>query len=143
MFRRFTLIAVLGTLLVLTAACTNKKAVNPLAGVGSKQPDKVLFDKAMEREHIQFGDGIQRIPVHVVNRLVLTYQPGTESLNELQRQYGTVRPNLLLRHHGGRFVRGRERLLKQSAGFGSDAVALSKRFCGGRDVAPSTLPGCN
>jgi len=35
-------------LLVFTAACTNKKSVNPLAGVGSKQPDKVLFDKAMD-----------------------------------------------------------------------------------------------
>lgn len=41
-------IAALGTLLALTAACTNKKSINPLAGVGSKQPDKVLFDKAME-----------------------------------------------------------------------------------------------
>jgi len=51
MFRRFTLIAVLGTLLAFTAACTNKKAVNPLAGVGSKQPDKVLFDKAMDAMH--------------------------------------------------------------------------------------------
>src|SRR6476619_6093639 len=48
MFRRFTLIAVLGLLLAFTAACTNKKSVNPLAGVGSKQPDKVLFDKAMD-----------------------------------------------------------------------------------------------
>ncbi len=51
MFRRFTLIAVLGMLLALTSACTNKKAVNPLAGVGSKQPDKVLFDKAMDAMH--------------------------------------------------------------------------------------------
>ncbi|MGH9497408.1 MAG: outer membrane protein assembly factor BamD, partial [Candidatus Sulfotelmatobacter sp.] len=42
------LIAALGTFLAFTAACTNKKSVNPLAGVGSKQPDKVLFDKAME-----------------------------------------------------------------------------------------------
>jgi outer membrane protein assembly factor BamD len=50
-FRRFTLIAVLGVLLAFTAACTNKKAVNPLAGVGSKQPDKVLFDKAMDAMH--------------------------------------------------------------------------------------------
>jgi outer membrane protein assembly factor BamD len=41
-------IVALGTLLALTAACTNKKSINPLAGVGSKQPDKVLFDKAME-----------------------------------------------------------------------------------------------
>ena len=48
MSRRIPLMIVLGTLLVLTIACTNKKSVNPLAGVGSKQPDKVLFDKAME-----------------------------------------------------------------------------------------------
>lgn len=48
MLRRIHLIAVLGILLALTAACTNKKSVNPLAGVGSKQPDKVLFDKAMD-----------------------------------------------------------------------------------------------
>ena len=51
MFRRLPLIVVLGVLLLLTAACTNKKAVNPLAGVGSKQPDKVLFDKAMDAMH--------------------------------------------------------------------------------------------
>jgi len=42
------LISALGLLLVLTVACTNKKSVNPLANVGSKQPDKVLFDKAMD-----------------------------------------------------------------------------------------------
>ena len=48
MSRRFGLIAVLSASLALTAACTNKKSVNPLAGVGSKQPDKVLFDKAMD-----------------------------------------------------------------------------------------------
>jgi outer membrane protein assembly factor BamD len=51
MFRRLPLIVVLGVLLALTGACTNKKAVNPLAGVGSKQPDKVLFDKAMDAMH--------------------------------------------------------------------------------------------
>jgi outer membrane protein assembly factor BamD len=39
---------VLGMLLLITAACTNKKSVNPLAGVNSKQPDKILFDKAMD-----------------------------------------------------------------------------------------------
>jgi outer membrane protein assembly factor BamD len=39
---------VVGLLLLITAACTNKKSVNPLADVGSKQPDKVLFDKAMD-----------------------------------------------------------------------------------------------
>jgi outer membrane protein assembly factor BamD len=48
MSRRIPLISVLGLLLVITIGCTNKKSVNPLAGVGSKQPDKVLFDKAME-----------------------------------------------------------------------------------------------
>src|SRR5437879_5864951 len=48
MSRRISLIAVVGMLLALTSACTNKKSVNPLANVGSKQPDKVLFDKAMD-----------------------------------------------------------------------------------------------
>ncbi len=48
MSRRTLSIALLGLLLALTAACTNKKSVNPLAGIGSKQPDKVLFDKAMD-----------------------------------------------------------------------------------------------
>lgn len=49
--RRIHLMVVLGVLLAFTAACTNKKSVNPLAGVGSKQPDKVLFDKAMDAMH--------------------------------------------------------------------------------------------
>jgi outer membrane protein assembly factor BamD len=48
MSRRIPLFVWLGVLLALTAACTNKKSVNPLANVGSKQPDKVLFDKAMD-----------------------------------------------------------------------------------------------
>ena len=48
MSRRMWWIVLLGTLMAFTAACTNKKSVNPLAGVGSKQPDKVLFDKAMD-----------------------------------------------------------------------------------------------
>ncbi|MFZ0758995.1 MAG: outer membrane protein assembly factor BamD, partial [Candidatus Sulfotelmatobacter sp.] len=47
MSRRIRLLATLGTLLMITAACTNKKSVNPLADLGSKQPDKVLFDRAM------------------------------------------------------------------------------------------------
>jgi outer membrane protein assembly factor BamD len=34
--------------LVFSLGCTNKKSVNPLANVGSKQPDKVLFDRAMD-----------------------------------------------------------------------------------------------
>jgi len=48
MSRRTSSIALLATLLIITSACTNKKSVNPLANVGSKQPDKVLFDKAMD-----------------------------------------------------------------------------------------------
>src|SRR6202167_2894177 len=40
--------AFLGLLLALTVACTNKKSQNPLANVGSKQPDKVLFDRSMD-----------------------------------------------------------------------------------------------
>jgi outer membrane protein assembly factor BamD len=48
MSRRIPLIFVLAMLLVITIACTNKKSANPLANVGSKQPDKVLFDKAMD-----------------------------------------------------------------------------------------------
>src|ERR1700689_1679526 len=41
-------VMVLLAMLVFMAACTNKKVVNPLASVGSKQPDKVLFDRAMD-----------------------------------------------------------------------------------------------
>jgi outer membrane protein assembly factor BamD len=48
MSHRIPLIALLAVLLILSAACTNKKSKNPLAGIGSKQPDKVLFDKAMD-----------------------------------------------------------------------------------------------
>jgi outer membrane protein assembly factor BamD len=48
MRRRVPCVVLLGTLLAFTAACTNKKVNNPLANVGSKQPDKVLFDRAMD-----------------------------------------------------------------------------------------------
>jgi len=48
MSRRIPLIALLGVVLLAAIGCTNKKSVNPLANIGSKQPDKVLFDKAMD-----------------------------------------------------------------------------------------------
>src|SRR6266436_5427370 len=48
MVRRTPVIVLLSALLAFTAACTNKKVNNPLANVGSKQPDKVLFDRAMD-----------------------------------------------------------------------------------------------
>ena len=47
MLRRALWIFVL-LLLAVTIACTNKKVSNPLANVGSKQPDKVLFNRAMD-----------------------------------------------------------------------------------------------
>src|SRR5438067_241117 len=48
MFRRNVVAVGLLFLLAFAQACTNKKVNNPLANVGSKQPDKVLFDRAME-----------------------------------------------------------------------------------------------
>src|SRR5271169_6846156 len=47
MSNRIPFVVLLG-LLILGVACTNKKVNNPLANVGSKQPDKVLFDKAID-----------------------------------------------------------------------------------------------
>src|ERR1700689_3909169 len=47
MFRRIPVILLLGVL-AFTIACTNKKVSNPIANVDSKQPDKVLFDRAMD-----------------------------------------------------------------------------------------------
>ncbi len=56
MLRRNSYIVSLAMLLLFAAACSNKKAVNPLANVGSKQPDKVLFDKAMDAmKHNRFN----------------------------------------------------------------------------------------
>jgi outer membrane protein assembly factor BamD len=47
MSRRISVILLLGVLAVCVA-CTNKKVSNPIANVDSKQPDKVLFDRAMD-----------------------------------------------------------------------------------------------
>src|SRR5208337_803597 len=48
LMRRGFIFVLLALILALTVGCTNKKSVNPLANVGSKQPDKVLFDRAMD-----------------------------------------------------------------------------------------------
>jgi outer membrane protein assembly factor BamD len=48
MFRRVFIALLLATSLLTVVACKNKKANNPLAHINSKQPDKVLFDRAME-----------------------------------------------------------------------------------------------
>jgi outer membrane protein assembly factor BamD len=46
-YRRPKIALVVGVLLLLSG-CTNKKVNNPMANIDSKQPDKVLFDRAME-----------------------------------------------------------------------------------------------
>src|SRR5580765_4263278 len=47
MSRRIPVVFLL-CVLALAVGCTNKKVSNPLANVGSKQPDKVLFDRSMD-----------------------------------------------------------------------------------------------
>src|SRR3954462_13682814 len=46
MFRRTTLV-ILIAVVALAGGCRKNKTVNPIAQVDSKQPDKVLFDRAM------------------------------------------------------------------------------------------------
>ena len=48
MYRRLFLALLLAASLLAGVACKNKQSTNPLAHVNSKQPDKVLFDRAME-----------------------------------------------------------------------------------------------
>ena len=47
MHRRLLVTVVLAAMLAGLAACHHNKVENPIASVDSKQPDKVLFDKAM------------------------------------------------------------------------------------------------
>src|SRR5215475_12987820 len=68
MSRSFPSIILLGAL-ALSIGCTNKKVNNPLANVGSKQPDKVLFDRAMNAmKHNRFD--VARM---VLQTLINTY----------------------------------------------------------------------
>lgn len=48
MFRRFVIAFLLASCLLAVVGCRNKNVKNPLANVNSKQPDKVLFDRAMD-----------------------------------------------------------------------------------------------
>jgi outer membrane protein assembly factor BamD len=48
MFKRLISIVGITVVLVALSACHNKKVVNPIADVNSKQPDKILFDRAMD-----------------------------------------------------------------------------------------------
>src|ERR1051326_1896486 len=65
---RVVVIALAATL-AITTGCTNKKVNNPLAKVDSKQPDKVLFDRAMDAmKHNRFD--VARIDLQT---LIATY----------------------------------------------------------------------
>ncbi|HEX9112558.1 MAG TPA: outer membrane protein assembly factor BamD [Terriglobales bacterium] len=46
--RRNLILGFMVFVLAFALGCTNKKVSNPLANVGSKQPDKVLFDRSMD-----------------------------------------------------------------------------------------------
>ena len=48
MIRRFLSISLLLALALAAGSCTHKKVTNPIANVNSAQPDKVLFDRAMD-----------------------------------------------------------------------------------------------
>jgi outer membrane protein assembly factor BamD len=48
MFRRFLLSVLILGMLASVGCFTNKKVNNPIANVNSKQPDKVLYDRAMD-----------------------------------------------------------------------------------------------
>src|SRR5664279_2172795 len=55
MFRRALIAVSIGAALLAASGCTNKKVSNPIANVDSKQPDKVLFDRAMDAmKHSKF-----------------------------------------------------------------------------------------
>src|SRR5579885_2732982 len=58
MFPRTYKLMIVATLALSMAGCFhNKKVVNPIANVNSKQPDKVLFDRAMESmKHNKFEE---------------------------------------------------------------------------------------
>src|SRR6267143_238632 len=124
MSRRIPLVAFFGFLLLITTACTNKKSVNPLSNVGSKQPDKVLFDKAMDAmKHNRFD--VARITLQT---LINTYpdsefiaraklavgdswyaEGGTASLAQAEQEYR----NLILQFPDSKLVpEAKQRLLE-------------------------------
>ncbi len=58
MLRRIGLASLLTILGLSIVACHNKRVQNPLANLGSKQPDVVLFDRAMDAlKHNKFDQG--------------------------------------------------------------------------------------
>src|SRR3981081_4111979 len=74
MSRRIPVILLLGVL-AFAVGCTNKKVNNPLANVGAKQPDKVLFDRAMDAmKHNRFD--VSRMTL----RALINHDPGSAVL---------------------------------------------------------------
>ncbi len=58
MLRRMGLAFLMAMLALSIVACHNKRVQNPLANLGSKQPDVVLFDRAMDAlKHNKFDQG--------------------------------------------------------------------------------------
>jgi outer membrane protein assembly factor BamD len=49
MIRRYSVFALVIGLALIGGGCRKNKAVNPIANLDSKQPDKVLYDRAMEQ----------------------------------------------------------------------------------------------
>ena len=69
MFRRYVIALLLASCLVVVVGCRNKNVKNPLADVNSKQPDKVLFDRAMDAmQHRKYD--VARLSLNV---LINTY----------------------------------------------------------------------
>ena len=48
MFRRFASVLILAIAMALASGCHHAHVDNPIANLNSKQPDKVLFDRAMD-----------------------------------------------------------------------------------------------
>ncbi len=69
MFRRYVIALLLASCLLMVVGCRNKNVKNPLANVNSKQPDKVLFDRAMDAmQHRKYD--VARLSLNV---LINTY----------------------------------------------------------------------
>ncbi len=89
---RRVLISGLIALLAFSVACTNKKVNNPLANVGSKQPDKVLFDRSMDAMKHKF---IARAKLAVADSWYA--EGGSTAMQQAEIEYkdfGTFFPNM-------------------------------------------------
>ena len=69
MFRKVLILAVLSLASFALTSCHHSRVQNPLAGLDSKQPDKVLFDRAMEA----MKKGKYEVSRTVLQTLINTY----------------------------------------------------------------------